>query len=45
MNQIYKDAFTTVKTGDPDYYDDVEVEDMMTELAQPNSCTMVPAGL
>ena len=35
MKEIYKGAFTTVKTGDPDYYNDVTVDDMMTELAQP----------
>ena len=35
MNDIYKGAFTAVKTGDPDYYNDVSVEDMMTELGQP----------
>ena len=34
MNDIYKNAFTTVKTGDPDYYDDVTVDEMMTELGQ-----------
>ena len=34
MNQIYKDAFTTVKKGDPDFYGDVEVDDIMEELAQ-----------
>ena len=31
---MYKDAFKTVKEGDPDYYNDVEVQDMMDELAQ-----------
>ena len=35
MNDIYKGAFTTVKTGDPDYYDDVSVQDMIDELAKP----------
>ena len=34
MNQIYKAAFTTIKTGDPDFYSDVSVQDMMDELAQ-----------
>ena len=35
MNDIYKKTFTQVKQGDPDYYDDVEVQDMMDELAKP----------
>ena len=34
-----RDAFTTVKTGDPDYYGDATVNEMMTELAKP---TRVP---
>ena len=35
MADIYKGAFTTVRNGDPDYYGDVEVNEMMAELAQP----------
>ena len=35
MNEIYKNAFKQVKEGDPDYYDDVSVQDMMDELAKP----------
>ena len=34
MNDIYKGAFTTVLNGDPDYYNDVTVDDMMTELGK-----------
>ena len=34
MNDMYKKAFTTVKEGDPDYYNDVGVEDMMEELGK-----------
>ena len=34
MNDIYKDAFTQVKAGDPDFYGDATVDEMMTELAQ-----------
>ena len=33
-NEVYKNAFNTVKAGDPDYYDDSGVDEMMTELAQ-----------
>ena len=35
MKEIYKNAFTTVKTGDPDLYGDATVDEMMAELAQP----------
>ena len=35
MNDIYKGSFKQVKEGDPDYYDDVSVQDMMTELGKP----------
>ena len=34
MNDIYKDAFTQVKAGDPDFYGDATVDEMMTELGQ-----------
>ena len=34
-NDVYKNIFNTVKTGDPDYYGDVTVDEMMAELAKP----------
>ena len=35
LNDIYKGAFTQVKAGDPDYYNDVTVDEMIAELAKP----------
>ena len=35
MNDIYKKAFTQVKAGDPDFYNDVTTEEMMAELDKP----------
>ena len=32
---MYRDAFGKVLAGDPDYYDDDEVDEMMAELAKP----------
>ena len=34
MNDVYRNAFTQVMLGDPDYYGDASVDEMMTELAQ-----------
>ena len=43
--KVYRNAFGAVKAGDPDFYGDVTVDDMMEELGQPNSCALVPAGI